>query len=99
MMFADRLLALALVAAVLAAVWLGLTWRSRRFRRRMAGGLLVDGRPLVLAVFPPDWVPGQAIQKPALEGRQPRYPGAGGGRGVDALAPPARGGRFWVCTV
>ena len=72
MMFADRLLALALVAAVLAVAWLGLTWRSRRFRRRIAADLLADRRPLVLAFSTPDCVPCKTIQKPALEELQRR---------------------------
>ena len=99
MMFADRLLALALVAAVLAAAWLGLTWRSRRFRRRMAGDLLVDGRPLVLAFSTPDCVPCKTIQKPALEELQRRYRDRVVVREVDALAQPALAGRFGILTV
>src|SRR2546425_1120378 len=82
-----------------AAPWLGLTWRSRRFRRRMAGDLLVDGRPLVLAFSTPDCVPCKTIQKPALEELQRRYRDRVVVREVDALAQPALAGRFGILTV
>jgi len=99
MMFADRLLALALVTAVLAVAWLGLTWRSRRFQRRMAADLMTDRRPLVLAFSTPDCVPCKTIQKPALEELQRRYQDRVVVREVDALAQPALAGRFGILTV
>src|SRR5713226_804405 len=99
MMLPDRLLALTLVAAVLAAVWVGLTWRSRRFRRRTAADLLADGRPLVLAFSTPECVPCKTIQKPALEELQRRHRGRVDVREVDALAQPALAARFGILTV
>lgn len=99
MMLSDRLLALTLVAAVLATVWVGLTWRSRRFRRRTAADLLADGRPLVLAFSTPECVPCKTIQKPALEELQRRHRGRVDVREVDALAQPALAARFGILTV
>lgn len=98
-MILDRLLALALVTAVLAVAWLGLAWRSRQFRRRTAADLLLDGRPLVLAFSTPDCIPCKTIQKPALEELQRRYQDRVNVREVDALDHPALAGRFGILTV
>ena len=98
-MILDRLLALALVAAVLIVAWLGLAWRSRQFRRRTAADLLSDGRPLVLAFSTPDCIPCKTIQKHALDELQRRYQDRVSVREVDALDQPALAGRFGILTV
>lgn len=98
-MVTERLLALALVAVILAAISVGLAWRTRRFRRRSAADLVADGRPMILAFSTLDCVPCKTVQKPALEELQRRYPARIDVRDVDALAQPMLATRFGILTV
>jgi thioredoxin 1 len=100
---AERLLILLLVAAGLAVVWLGLRWRSTRYRRPNArdvlANLAVHHRPLVLAFTTPECVPCRTMQRPALEELQRRYPGRFELREVDASVAPELAERFGLMTV
>ncbi|HEY6103743.1 MAG TPA: thioredoxin family protein [bacterium] len=102
-MVAERLLVLTLVAAALAVVWLGLRWRSARYRRPDAGDVLaqlaVRRPPLVLAFTTPECVPCRTMQRPALEELQRRYPGRFELREVDATVAPELAERFGLMTV
>jgi len=100
-MLAARVLVLVLVAAVLAAVWMILRWRSGRYRRNGAADLLApaSGRPLILAFSTPDCVPCRTIQKPALDELQRLFPGRVEVRDVDATVELELAGRFGILTV
>jgi thioredoxin 1 len=100
----ERLLLLALIGAGLACLWLGLRWRTARFRRPHAADVLVRlaavrGSPLVLAFTTPECVPCRTVQRPALEELTRRYHGRLQVREVDATAAPELADRFGVMTV
>ncbi len=102
-MAAERVLIVALVAAGLGLVWLALRWRSARYRMPNARDLLVrldvTRPPLVLAFSTPQCVPCRAMQKPALEELQRRYPGRLEVREIDATITPELAERFGIMTV
>jgi thiol-disulfide isomerase/thioredoxin len=100
---ADRIAALAAVAAGLAIVWLVLRSRSARYRRPNARDLLarlsVTRPPVVLAFTTPECVPCRTMQRPAIEELQRRYPGRFEVREVDATVTPDLAERFGLMTV
>ena len=102
-MVTDRLLILGLVATGLAVIWLGLRWRSARYRgpdaRDVLAHLAVHRPPLVLAFTTPECVPGRTMQRPALEELRRRYPGRFELREVDDTVVPELAERFGLMTV
>lgn len=102
-MVADRLVVLVLVASGLALVWLGLRWRSARYRQPNARDLLtrlgVSRPPLVLAFTTPECVPCRTMQRPALAELRRRYPERFEVREVDATVMPELAERFGLMTV
>ena len=102
-MVAERLLVLAVIAGALTVVWLGLRWRSARYRRPEARDVLtqlaVRRGPAVLAFTTPECVPCRTMQRPALEELQRRYPGRFEVREIDATVTPELAERFGLMTV
>ncbi len=100
----EPLLALGLLLAAFGGLRVWLMWRRRAVMRASAADLLaafdaVGLGALVLAFTTPECVPCRAVQRPALEALEQRYPGLLIFREVDAVRSPDLARRFEILTV
>lgn len=100
----EPLLALAMLVAVSAGLWVWIGWRRRVVMRAGAGDLWTSfgaapAEALVLAFTTPECLPCRTVQRPALEALEHRHPGRIVFSEVNAFDASDLARRFGILTV